>query len=70
MHALVCIDHTFFYDEEEDVFSEGQFPYSLWKKYFDFFDELTIVQPLQGRRCILLQTQGALTLFATLGYVV
>jgi len=43
MHALFCIDHTFFYGEDGDVFSAGQFPYSLWERYLDFFDELTIV---------------------------
>ena len=58
MRTLFCVDHTFLYDGVGNVYSEGQFPYDLWLRYLDVFDELTIVT--RGRRLMSGQSSSQL----------
>jgi len=41
-------DHKFYIDSEGKCFSPGQFPYTVWKRYLNQFEKLTIVARSQN----------------------
>jgi glycosyltransferase involved in cell wall biosynthesis len=53
LKAVFVHDHKFVVGEDSKVYSEGQFPYSVWKRYLHHFDELIVVarsQPLDTKQ--------------------
>jgi glycosyltransferase involved in cell wall biosynthesis len=43
LKALFIHDHKFLIHPNGKVFSNGQFPYSVWQRYLKYFDELIVV---------------------------
>jgi glycosyltransferase involved in cell wall biosynthesis len=43
MKAVFCVDHIFVRDEDGAIYSAGQFPYELWRRYLQIFDALTVI---------------------------
>ena len=43
MKVLFVHDHRFLVDLESNIYSSGQFPYKVWKRYLNFFDEVNVL---------------------------
>jgi glycosyltransferase involved in cell wall biosynthesis len=43
MKAVFCVDHVFVRDEGGAIYSAGQFPYELWRRYLQIFHALTVI---------------------------
>lgn len=50
MKAMFVHEHKFVRDENGCYFSSGQFPYRLWRRYLEVFDELLVVGRLRSLR--------------------
>jgi glycosyltransferase involved in cell wall biosynthesis len=50
MKAMFVHEHKFVRDENGCYFSSGQFPYRLWRRYLEVFDELVVVGRLRTLR--------------------
>jgi glycosyltransferase involved in cell wall biosynthesis len=48
LKALFIHDHKFVVDEKKNIYSKGQFPYSVWDRYLHHFDELIVVARSQS----------------------
>ncbi len=51
MKAVICVDHVFVRGEGGAIYSAGQFPYELWRRYLQSFDALTVIgrcRPLEA----------------------
>lgn len=42
MRVLFCHDNVFVRGREGEVYSSGQFPYDLWRRYLSIFDEFVV----------------------------
>ena len=50
MKAMFVHEHKFVCDETGQYYSSGQFPYRIWQRYLEFFDELVVVGRLRALR--------------------
>lgn len=50
MKAMFVHEHKFVRDENGCYFSSGQFPYRLWRRYLEVFDELVVVGRIRSLR--------------------
>ena len=50
MKAMFVHEHKFVRDETGKYYSSGQFPYRIWRRYLEIFDELVVVGRLRPLR--------------------
>ena len=50
MKAMFVHEHKFVRDETGQYYSSGQFPYRIWRRYLEIFDELVVVGRLRPLR--------------------
>jgi glycosyltransferase involved in cell wall biosynthesis len=43
MKVVFAHDHKFYFDSQGNCFSPGQFPYTVWKRYLNRFESLTVI---------------------------
>jgi hypothetical protein len=48
LKAIFVHDHKFVVDNDSKVYSAGQFPYSVWERYLQHFDEVIVVARSQS----------------------